>query len=672
MRDAADPSPVADDDDVLFVKEVSAPAVPDAAPPAPRAFAADAAGSSPLSVAPLSELAAVAPATDAKHVTLRDVLRSPETQVDLGGIAAFKESTDFRKNSKESHLLFLNFAAVFLGGQLKFAGADEKAIFVEAIFVDALDRASLDRASRKLEKCERRPASPDEYANAVDINIAVIQSDGTLVKYLCKRSGASWVVLARNVYSGSENDSEDWGAVLARGDWTAVWFPSHVWFEANLLPHRALSGAEKAACEAVSEAASKRARDKARALEMLPPAEFEEKRLEPKAFYAAAEHPTSASQGYCTNLPQSLDGLMLPMMERSKGLRGGTKYLLAESGVFKKRKQCYVAVVLLNGNLVTLTFKTQGNAKAILLPLIERGARPLTRTDNENVAEVKNSHMMFMLTSAEYKLRLGMLKRQRETHDPALNLAKAQEQGKSAKRTERNAERKRAEDGSVGAILRQANLATQATCADRTRRLRDEKCNAALNELVVANNSDLTKYVPKLKDDREARRRNAFGNLMELNMEMIDQSTRFETYKFVNTQRIAKQSETISFVEMCTSDKIAEMYIAASKFKFGSDGSGGALHEATSRVTDLGRLGDGSPLIKHAILVKFVDLDSVEAIGGGQKDPPSVERFLQAKAREIIQKMTPKVAPESRLLFGEVYQTCVAHGKYSQPEIDRY
>ena len=75
MRDAADPSPVADDDDVLFVAEVSAPAVPDdvllvtevsapavndAAPPAPRAFAADAAGSSPLSVAPLSELAAVA------------------------------------------------------------------------------------------------------------------------------------------------------------------------------------------------------------------------------------------------------------------------------------------------------------------------------------------------------------------------------------------------------------------------------------------------------------------------------------------------------------------------------------------------------------------------------------------------------------------------------------
>ncbi len=644
VRDAADPSPVADDDDVLFVKEVSAPAAPDDAPPAPRAFAADAAGSSPLSVAPLSELAAVAPATDAKHVTLRDVLRSPETKVDLGGIAAFEKSTEFRKNSKESHLLFLNFAAVFLGGQLKFAGADEKAIFADAL-----------------------------YANALDINIAVIQSDGTLVKYLCKRSGASWVVLARNVYSGSENDSEDWGAVLARGDWTAVWFPSHVWFEANLVPHRALSGAEKAACEAVSEAASKCARDKARALEMLSPAEFEEKRLEQKAFYAAAEHPTSASQGYCTNLPQSLDGLMLPMMERSKGPGGGTKYLLAESGVFKNAKQCYVAVVLLNGNLVTLTFKTQGSAKAILLPLIKRGARPLTRTDNENVADIKNSHMMFMLTSAGDKLRLGTLKRQRETYDPAFELAKAQKQGKYAKRKERDAERKRADPGSVDAILRQDNLASQATCADRARRLRDEMCNAALNELVVANNSDLTKYVPKLKDEREARRRSAFGKLnmklMKLNEKLIDRSTRFETWKFVNTQRIAKQKETISFEEMCTSDKIAEMYIAASKFKFGSDG---ALHEATSRVTDLGRLGVGSPLIKHAILVKIVDLDSVEAIGGGQKNPPSVERFLQAKAREIIQKETPNVAPESRLLFGEVYQTCVAHGKYSQPEIERY
>ena len=103
MRDAADPSPVADDDDVLFVKEVSAPAVPDAAPPAPRAFAADAAGSSLLSVAPLSELPAVAPATDATHVTLRGVLHSDETEVDLNGIAAFEKSSRFREkaNSKD-------------------------------------------------------------------------------------------------------------------------------------------------------------------------------------------------------------------------------------------------------------------------------------------------------------------------------------------------------------------------------------------------------------------------------------------------------------------------------------------------------------------------------------------------------------------------------------------
>ena len=66
-----------------------------------------------------------------------------------------------------------------------------------------------------------------------------------------------------------------------------------------------------------------------------------------------------------------------------------------------------------------------------------------------------------------------------------------------------------------------------------------------------------------------------------------------------------------------------------------------------------------------------MELDSVEAIGGGQPDPPSVERFLQAKARKIIKENTSYV-PESRLLFGKVYQTCVAHGQYSEDEIKRY
>lgn len=51
--------------------------------------------------------------------------------------------------------------------------------------------------------------------------------------------------------------------------------------------------------------------------------------------------------------------------------------------------------------------------------------------------------------------------------------------------------------------------------------------------------------------------------------------------------------------------------------------------------------------------------------------PPSVERFLQAAAREIIEKKT-NAPPESRLLFGDVYQTCLGHGSYSDTENERY
>jgi len=360
---------------------------------------------------------------------------------------------------------------------------------------------------------------------------------------------------------------------------------------------------------------------------------------------------------------------MLPMMERSKGPRGGTLYLLAESGDFKNEKQCYVAVVLLNGNLVTLTFKTQGSAKAILLPLRARGARALTRDDNTINATRKNTDMAFPLTSGGKKIRERTLENQHRDYNPAVEREKAQRLGKNDKRKAVRAELKGAEEGSVGALQRQATLATQAAVADRARRLSDEKQIAALNAL-VKDYPTLTKYVEELEAKRKARRLDP-KKLMERNMKLINPSTRFETYKFVNGNMkcIAKQSEKISFVEMCTSDKIAEMYIAASKFEFPDYG---ALHEATSRVTDLGRLGRGSQLIEHAILVEIVTLGSVEDIGGGQKNPPSVERFLQAKAREIIKEKTPNVAPESRLLFREVYQTCVAHGMYSRPEIERY
>ena len=494
VRDPADPSPVADDDDVEFVKEVSAPAVPDAAPPAPRAFAADAAGSSPLSVAPLSELPAAAPATDATPVTLRGVLQSEKTTVDLNGIAAFKKSTGFRKtaNSKESHLLFLFFAAVFLGGQLKFAGADESAFFADALY----------RASRKRLPIFGRPVSPGEHADALNINIAVIQSDGTLEKYLCKRGrDMPWAVLAHNVYGGSKIDSKDWGDVLKRGDWTAVWFPSRVWFEANLLPHRDLSDAEEAAARAARDAvavdAPKRARAIARKLEMLPSAEFDKYRLEPPAFYAAAEHPTSASQGYCTNLPQSLDGLMLPMMERSEGPRGGTLYLLAEDGDYKNYKQCFVAVVLLNSNLVTLTFKKKESARAILVPFIGRGARALTRTDNEYLRSVKNSDMMFLLTSMGNNIRIGTLKVQHEKYDSDDERAKSVKYDKSAKKQRTYAKRKGADPGSLGAFLHKDTLETGAAVALRGRRRRDEERTEYLNAL-AATKPNLKKYMEQL------------------------------------------------------------------------------------------------------------------------------------------------------------------------------
>lgn len=654
VRDAADPSPVADDDDVMFVTEVSAPAVNDAAPPAPRAFAADAAGSSPLSVA-----GGGAPATDATHVTLRDLLQSQETTVNLDGIAAFKKSTGFRKkaDSRESHLLYLMFAALFLGGQLKLCVGEM------AIFANALEEAS------------RREtfvwyASPDKYANASDINIAVIQSDGKLVKYKCNRSGAwPWVVLARNRYGGSENDSEDWGAVLARPDWTAVWFPSHVWFEANLRPHRDLSDAEKAACEAVSVAASKRARDKARELEMLPVDEFEKKRLRPTEFYAAAENPTSASQGYCTDLP-SLSGLMLPMMERSKGQGGGTLYLLAESGDFKDKKQCYVAVVLLNGNLVTLTFKTQGSAKDILLPLRERGARALTRTDNTYNATRTNSDMMFPLTSGGKKIRERTLENQHRDYDPDVASEKAQKQGKNDKKKVVRVKRKRAEPGSSAALLHEASLAKWAADADEARRRGDEERTKLLNELVEAN-SALKEYVEKLEGKREARRL-SLEELAKLKGDLINPSTRFPTYTMAGVPRSRDHDlYDLSFVEMCTSDKIAEMYIAASKYAFGEPG---AMHEAKSRVKSLGR---GIHLAEHAILVNFVDLKSVEDIGGGQNERHSVERFLQASAFRIVQEKIDKekkkgARPESRLLFERGYKQAIGTGTWLKTETARY